>query len=692
MVQAVLFEVEDNVAVLTIKSPPVNALSHAVRSGIVDGLDRALGDDDVKAVVLIGGGRTFPAGADIREFGHPVQDPWLPEVCNGLEMASKPVVAAVHGTALGGGFEVVLAAHYRIADKDARFGLPEVTLGILPGAGGTQRAPRLAGAKFALDMMLTGRPVPVTAPGAKVFFDAVVDGDLRKEAVAFAQNLISEGKGPRRTRDQRIGFEDPHAYQNEVTNRYRMVSRQQEYAPEQIIRCVEAAALLPFDQGLAFERSSFQDCLETSQSAALRHAFFAERRAGKFPELKTGQARALNTIGVIGAGGLAASVAVICLQEGWHVVAATTTVRAAEHAASEISKLLGGAVMRKHMTQTEADEALARFTTASDLVALSDADMILDCTIRPPSAKRDVFTQLDAIAKEGAVLVDAGAHSKVNLLAQATGAPGDVVALHLYAPLRVSKVAEIVLGGNTSEDTVATVISFLRKLDKFPVRAKNEQIGPRILAAYRLAADYIVEAGGTPYLVDQAMRGFGMNLGPYQALDYEGFEASLSAQGSACRASHQPDFVGRLQAAGRNGARSGKGFYLYEGKPASVQQDPEVIELIRAYREDNGIDPRGFSEDAIRYRCLAAMANEGARLLREGVARRPSDIDTVMIHAFGFPRWQGGPMKAADNGGLLHMKVELERFAREEPKFWTPDRIFDHLAKNGKVFDDLNTQ
>lgn len=690
MDQAVLYEVENGIALLTVQNPPVNALCHAVRSGLENGLCMALADGTVSAIVLIGGGRTFPAGADITEFGKPLLDPILPSVCNAIEASTKPVVAALHGTALGGGFEIALAAHYRIADATARIGLPEVTLGILPGAGGTQRAPRLAGAQIALDLMLSGKAVPVTARDSGVFFDVVVEGNLRQEAIAFARQLIADGKGPRRTCDAMAGLSDPAAFHKVIVQQGNTVARRPEHAPRQIVRCVEAAALLPFEQGLAFERAAFEDCVTNEQSAALRHLFFAERRAPKFPESTPRSIGPLSNIGLVGNGVLAASLAVECLIAGLEVTMVGDTEQAAQRGLTRVINLLDRAISRKTLGEEDREDMQLRLHGHADLVALSDADIVLECSMHDFAAKQDVFAQLDAIVKEGAVLADAGSGTNINALAACTESPSDVLAIHFYAPLRLVDIAEVVLGEATSDRAIAMAHKFIRLLGKTPVRAFGAQIGARMQAAYRRAADYLVEDGSTPYLVDHAMRGLGMTLGPFQARDYEGLDTLLEDPGLACVGGRQVDIVERLIQAGRTGVQGGKGFYLYEQGATQTEQDPDVIALIRTLREEKDITPIRYSEEDIRQYCLAAMANEGARLLSAGIAMRPSDIDTIMVHAYGFPRWRGGPMKAAEQFGLLHMKNMLEQLSIDNPAFWSPDPVFGDLSKNGLGFDSMN--
>lgn len=667
MAQAVTYEVEDGIAVLSIDNPPVNALAAQVRIGLAAGLEQALADRDVHAIVIRGEGRTFSAGADISEFGKPTVEPSLPELCNMIEASPKPTVAALHGTALGGGFEVALSAHYRVADRGAKFGLPEVTLGILPGAGGTQRAPRLGGVDLALELMLSGKPMAASAPQAAVFFDAIIDDDLRQAAVRFARDLVDNGAPVRPTRDANAGFIDAVSYQRAIAARRGEVSQSPEMAPREILRCVEAAELLPFEQGLVFERAAFEQCLISDQSKALRHVFFGERRAAKFQELDDATLAAprdMRKIGVVGSGRLASAVATACLAADLNVVVV--------------------------------EQGDLGHEGANDFATLSDVDMVVDATADDLQTKLSVFAKLSDVVKEGTILATTTSLIDVNKIAESTNVPGDVLGLHFILPAESNRMVEVVVGTKTLADVVATGVVFVKNLNKIPVRVQacDGFIATQMLTAYRTAADFMLEEGATPYIIDEAMQAYGMVVGPYEMLDAEGLEISWARRKRLAASRDQNDryvAIGDILCeANRLGRQAKEGYYSYRDGSLKPQHDPKVIALIRAERERKGITPRGFRAAEIQLRCVAAMANEGARLLRRGVAARPSDIDVVMIHCCGFPRWRGGPMMAADLMGLLDMRRYLEDFARENAGFWTPDPVFRQLVKNGQNFSDLN--
>lgn len=695
MTQSVNYSVEQGVAVLGIDNPPVNALSASVRRGLAEGLERALSNRDVSAIVIIGEGRTFPAGADISEFGKPPEDPWLPELCNRLENATKPVIAALHGTALGGGFEIALSAHYRVAHKSARFGLPEVTLGILPGAGGTQRTPRLAGADLSLDLMLSGKPMRADAPGASVFFDEIIDGDLRQGALKFAEELIASAGEPRRTRDISTGFRDALAYQQSISARRKEVRDAPEIAPREILRCVEAAELLPFEQGLAFERAAFDTCVQSDQSKALRHVFFAERKAAKFPEMAEGQPKEVSRIGIVGGGAIGRGLALAGLAAGFEVVLTERNVARLEKALNQIDSFLDRAMSRGRLSSAMRDRQRTRLQGASDLVALSQADFVIEAGPEDLQGKLTIFAQLDGVVKEGAVLATHTSFLDVGRIAGETGSPADVLGLCFHSPVMSNRLVEVVSGAETGADAVATAVSLIKKLGKVPVRSGGSDglIGGRLMAACWAAADRMLEGGATPYLIDAAMEDYGMNRGPYKALDAFGLDRFVArkarlAQGDEL-SGRNVSIADRLCDSGRRGRKSGKGYYKYDTGAMGPVQDPAVIPLIRAERERKGLAARRFEANEIQRRCVAAMVNEAAAMLREGVAGRASDIDTAMVLGFGFPRWRGGPMMAADLKGLLKVRRDLEEFARDEPQFWQPEPVFDELIKNGLGFSSV---
>ncbi|GAA6162685.1 3-hydroxyacyl-CoA dehydrogenase NAD-binding domain-containing protein [Pelagimonas sp. KU-00592-HH] len=696
MEDAVEYLVKGEVAVLAVNNPPVNALGVAVRQGLVAGLDRALADDTVKAIVILGRGRTFPAGADISEFNAPPIDPWLPEVCNLIEASSKPVVAALHGTALGGGFEVALSAHYRIAVTGARVGLPEVTLGILPGAGGTQRTPRLAGASAALDLMLSGKPIEASSKTAECYFDRIVEGELEAEALRFAEELIAEGAPVRPTKDAMQGFADPIGYQKAVASRRSAIAEHPELAPAEIINCVEVAELLPFAQGLTFERAAFETLVSSDQSAALRHAFFAERKAAKFPELEAGRRRAVRRIGIVGSGRQGTGVVLACLAAGYEVLIVENSEQIARNRVDQISNMLNRQARNGKISAQDVESGLARLSGHSDFVALADVDMVIEAVPEKREIKQRVYSQLDAVIREDTVLATTSLWTDVRELAEMTEDPQNVVGLRFSRPVRIGRIVEVVAGTQSGADAVMTAVDVVRRMGKVPVRAGGgvAHIGRSILGAYRHAADLLVEQGTTPYLVDEAMRDWGMAKGPYQVMDVEGLNSSLGERQARAMQGGEGErnirFAGLLLEAGREGRDSGKGFYLYDGPKSAGVPDPEVIEILRHERERLGIRARGFSAEEIQHACLAAMANEGARLLRLGIATRPSDIDVVMMLAYGFPRWHGGPMKSADLAGLLTVKRDIEKNAPMDGVFWRLEPVFDELIKNGQGFDALN--
>lgn len=690
-----------DVALVTVDNPPVNALGHAVRAGLVAAIDAAAADPAVRAVVLTGAGRTFPAGADIREFGTPPADPWLPEVCNRIEASAKPVVAALHGTALGGGFEVALAAHWRIAQPAARVGFPEVTLGLVPGAGGTLRAPRLAGAKAALDLMLVGKPIGAGAARDAGLIDEVVEGDLIDAALVRARALAdasAAGSPPPPTRDRAEGLRDPAGYEAEVRARRAHVADPNQPAPARIVDCVEAALLLPFDAALSFERAAFDDCVASPASAGLRHAFLSERRAGRVPELAHGTARQTDRVGVVGGGLMGAGITAALLAAGVQVVMVERDGDALTRGLERVATIHQRAVDKGRLSEAARDAEWDRLTGATEMAALGRADLVIEAVFEDFDLKAEVLRAADAVLPPGAILATNTSYLDVNALAAATGRPGQVLGLHFFSPAHVMRLVEVVVGSDTSADTVATGFALARRLGKVAVRAgvTDGFIGNRILAAYRTATDFMLEDGATPAAIDAAMRDFGFPLGPYQVLDMAGLEISW-ARRKRLAATRDPAAryvaIGDILCeAGLFGQKSGAGYYRYAAGDRTGTENRDVLVLIDAEREAKGIVPRAFSGDEIRRRALCAMVNEGARLIKEGIALRPSDIDMVMLMGYGFPRWRGGPMKSADLAGLVQIRKDLLAYAAApgEADFWTPAPLLLDLIKNGRSFDSLN--
>ncbi len=680
------------VARIVIDSPPVNALGHAVRAGLWQAVDQAEADPQVRIILIAAAGRTFPAGADIREFGQPPADPLLPDLCNRIEGCAKPVVAALHGTVLGGGLELALAAHYRIADPAARLGFPEITLGLLPGAGGTQRAPRLIGAEAALQMMLTGKPIPAAQAGA--LLDRLATGDLATDALAYAQELADTGAPPRPTCDRADGMADPDAFAAAVAAaRDRIGNNPDLPAPSHIVDCVAAVPRLPFTAGLGLERAAFLACRDSAASAGLRHAFLAERRAAHVPESDAAP-RAVDHVGIVGGGLMGAGIAVACLTAGQRVTLAERDAGAADKAAARVADLIRRAVTRGRATEAQAADRLARFAAVVGADGLAPVDLAIEAVFEDFDAKAAVFADLDAVLRPGAVLATNTSYLDIDALAATTARPGDVIGLHFFSPAHVMRLLEVVPGARTDPGVVATGFALAKRLGKIAVRAGNADgfIGNRILAAYRTATDFLLEDGATPAQIDAAMRDFGMAMGPYEVLDMAGLEISWARRKRLAATRNPAERYVRigdlLCEARRFGQKTGRGYYRHDGgKPV---EDTEVLDLIAAERARKGIAPRDIGASEIQRRALAAMANEGARLLAGGIALRPSDIDVVLLAGYGFPRWRGGPMKAADMAGLPGLLDDLTRWAGAEGTFWTPAPLIADLVAQGRGFDDLN--
>ncbi len=694
MSNPVLMEVVDDIAVIAIANPPVNALSHAVRSGLDAAFAEIARRDDVKAVVIYGTDRTFIAGADIREFGKPPHEPFLPDLINRIEACTVPVVAALHGTALGGGLEVALGAHYRVAVPNARFGLPEVTLGILPGAGGTQRLPRLAGVEFALEAITSGRQISADEAQKTGVIDRISDtSDVREMGLTYARELVASGATPRRTSEL-----SPAPVAAEVFDaaRTRLAKKARgQLAPQNCIKAVEGATRLSFAQGLANERALFQELMESDQRAALIHAFFAERQVAKVPEIKDVAPRAIDQIGVIGGGTMGAGIAVSALLAGLQVTLIERDADAVARAEANVSKTLQGSVKRGKLSQENYDAIMGgTFRASDDYARLAEADVVIEAVFESMEVKKDVFTKLDAICKPGAVLASNTSYLDVNEIAAMTSRPEDVIGLHFFSPAHVMRLLEIVVADKTAPEVTATGFALAKRLKKVAVRAGvcDGFIGNRILSHYRKAGDGAVLAGASPFEVDRALVNFGLAMGPYAVSDLAGLDIGWATR-KRLAPTRDPrevyaEFADRLCEAGHFGRKTGKGFYVY-GEEGQVPND-EVLEHIATERAAKSIAAREISEQEIVDRYMAAMVNEAARVVEEGIALRPLDVDVTLLNGYGFPRWRGGPMQYADTVGLDKILADIERFAQEDDFLWQPASLLKRLVAEGKTFADLN--
>lgn len=690
---------DEDILVITLDHPPVNALSADVRRDLADAIQAAQTDPNVRAILLVGAGKNFIAGADIREFGKPPKPPALPDVCNQIEASTKPVVAALHGAALGGGLEVALAAHYRVALASAKLGLPEVNLGLLPGAGGTQRTPRLIGAAAALDLMLSGKHLSADAALRAGLVDTLAEGnDPLAAGLAYTRQLLAQGAGPRRSRDATAALADKAAALAEAAAAGERIAKTLRglYSPAKIVEAVRAAIEQPFDEGLRTERALFLQCLDSPQRAGLVHAFFAERETTKVPELKEGKPRALNKIGVVGGGTMGAGIAVSVLDAGLPVVMVEQDDAALERGRARVAQVYDLLLKKGRITAEERDGRLARLTGATTYDALSDADLIIEAVFEDMDVKLAVFAELDRVAKPGAVLATNTSYLDVNRVATATRHPGNVLGLHFFSPANIMKLLEIVVGEQTAPDTVATGFELARKLRKTPVRAGvcDGFIGNRILAVHRQAADMMMEDGASPYDIDAAVREFGYPMGPYQMADLAGGDIGwatrkrrAATRDPALRYVQIPD---RLCERGWFGQKTGRGFYLYPDGARVGTPDPEVLAIIDDERRRAGVTPRPFTHEDIQRRYLAAMINEAANVLDQGIALRPSDVDVVFLSGYGFPRHHGGPMHYADSVGLDRVLADIRAYAQEDPAFWKPSPLLVRLAESGRNFASLN--
>lgn len=690
-------ELHGRVLLVTIDNPPVNALSAKVRAGLLAAIEAANADSQVGAVVLAGRGRNFIAGADIREFGKPAVPPSLPEVCDAIESSEKPVIAAIAGAALGGGLEVAMSAHFRLAVPGAKLGLPEVALGLLPGSGGTQRLPRLIGAGMALDLMLSGRHIDPAKAKAAGLVDRVVEaGDVAAAGLSYANELLAAGTPIRRTRDAQ-GLADREAAQAAIdAARSTATKARGLLSPGKIVDAVQAALDLPFEQGMAKERELFVECLNSPQRAGLVHAFFAEREAAKSPETRSATPRPVHSVGVVGGGTMGAGITVAVLDAGLPVVMIERDDEALARGRANVEKVYDGLIAKGRMSADAKAAVMARYSGSTSYDALAKVDLVIEAVFEEMSVKKAVFAELDRVCKPGAVIGTNTSYLDIDEIAASISRPEDVVGLHFFSPANIMKLLEIVVPAKVSPDVVATAFALAGKLRKVPVRAKvcDGFIGNRILAVYRQAADYMMEDGASPYQIDKALRDFGFAMGPFQVSDLAGGDIGWATRKRRA-ATRDPNaryvqIADRICERGWFGQKTGRGYYLYpQGSRAGVP-DPEVEAIITAERERAGVTPRSFTDEQIVRRYLAAMVNEGANVVYEGIALRPLDVDVTFVHGYGFPRWRGGPMKYADSVGLAQILADIKEFAKEDPMFWKPSPLLEDLVARGADFDSLN--
>ena len=689
------YAVHGPVAVVTLNNPPVNGLGHALRSGIVAALDQALADPQVQAIVLTGSARAFSGGADVREFGTPKagQEPTLPSVIRALDGATKPVVAAIAGVCLGGGLELALGCHYRVAAPDASLGLPEVKLGLLPGAGGTQRLPRLIGLEPALNMIVSGQPVPANAFAGTPLVHALIEGDLVEGAVAFAAQVAARGEPLPRARDLKVKQPNADAFLQFARNTVAAASKPFP-APLQCVEAV-AASLKPFDEGLQTERTLFQALMQTPESRALRHVFQAERAAAKVPGLPEGTVlRPIARVGVIGAGTMRGGITMNFLNAGIPVVLLEMKQEALDRGLATIRKNYENSMKKGKLKPEQVEQRMGLITPTLEYAALKDADLIVEAVFEEMGVKEAVFRQLDAVAKPGAILASNTSYLDIDRIATFTQRPQDVIGMHFFSPANVMRLLEIVRGAQTAPDVLATSLQLAKQIKKVAVVSGvcDGFIGNRMLARYGAAAQGLINAGALPQQIDGALQKFGLAMGPFRMGDLAGLDigwATRKRKAAEAGVEMKPIVADKLCEAGRFGQKTGAGWYRYEAGNRTPLPDSVTEQLIADYRAAHGITPRKISDEEIVERCIFALVNEGARILEEGIAARASDIDLVYLNGYGFPLHRGGPMLYADTVGLPQVVRSLRRFAAEPgaDASWQPAPLLVRLAEEGRSFN-----
>ena len=696
------YEVRGKIALMTVDNPPVNPLSSGVRAGLVEGIDRALADDAISAIVLTGAGRAFIAGADISEFGGASEGPGLHDCLNAMDASAKPIVAAINGTAFGGGLEVALCCHYRVISPAAQVGLPEVKLGLLPGAGGTQRLPRLVGAEKALEFMLSGDGIPGPQAMNLGIVDAVADGDIVEAGISFAENLVSQGSPIRRIRDEADRLvadrEHPEIFERARQDAARKMRKR--FAPEMIIQCVEAAVNLgDFDAGMKVEAENFGQCLKHPQREALIHMFFSEREVAKIPDVpKDTPSLDINQAAVIGCGTMGGGISMCFLNVGIPVTVLELDEEALQRGIGVIRRNYEIQVKRGRMSAEEVESRMQLLTGTTRYEDLGQADVIIEAVYENIDVKVETFEKMEAVAKPGAILASNTSGLDIDRMAAATSRPQSVIGLHFFSPANVMKLLEVVRGEATSKETIATAMKLGKSLRKVAVLSGNAPgfIGNRMLAGYTRQAGEIILQGATPYQVDNVMLNFGMPMGPFQMNDLVGLDLGWRARKLA---GMQPEDVpitarvaDKLCEKERFGQKTNRGYYIYPEGSRAGQADPEVVEIVEQTSQELGITRREIDDEEVLKRCLYPLINEGARILEDGIAIRPCDIDVVYINGYGFPEVTGGPMFWADQQGLDNILADIRKFDAEYGgEAWKPAPLLERLVAEGRNFASLQS-
>ena len=685
------YEVVGGIAVITIDNPPVNAMSTAVRKSCWAALDKLAADSSAKAAVLICAGRTFIAGADITEFDKPIEDPWLPDLVEKFEASDKLIVAAIHGTALGGGLETAMGCHYRCALPTARVGLPEVHLGLHPGAAGTQRLPRLAGVRKALDMMIDGRPIGAAEALEAGIIEKIIDGDLRSGATAYTRDLLNAGAPLKRISQLEVaadGIDDEFfsEYAKGMARKTRGF-----FAPAQIVKCVRAAVNESYRDALKIERRLFNECKASTHSQAQRHLFFAEREVSKIPDVpKTTPVREINNVAVIGAGTMGGGITMNFVSAGIPVTVLEVDQAGLERGLGIIRKNYENAVEKGRMTAAQLEQAMEMISPTTDYADVAGADLVIEAVFETMEIKKAVFTKLDEVCKPGAILASNTSSLDLNEIAAVTNRPEDVIGMHFFAPANIMKLLEIVRGERTAADVIATAMAAAKKIRKVGVLVGVcfGFVGNRMFFPYIREAQLMMLEGVPPERVDQVAFDWGMAMGPHAVMDLSGLDVFYKLNNEWRDRPDDPVYcrmINVLSEMGRLGQKTGAGTYRYEGRKALP--DPEVMEIVRREAQALDVQQIEIGDNEIVERLLYSMINEGARVLEEGIAIRPGDIDVIFVNGYGMPRYRGGPMKYADMVGLDKVYAAVNKYReRYGDLWWTPAPLLEQLAGEGRTF------
>ena len=689
----------EEIGLIEISNPPVNAISAGVRIGLLETIENLSLNEKIKAIVITAPERTFLAGADIKEFGKKVDAPILGKICDKIESLNKIVVASLHGTPLGGGLEVAMSAHYRIAAPNTKVGLPEVLLGILPGAGGTQRLPRLCGVNMALDMMLTGKHVPAKEALSSGIIDKIAENNNTIDnGIEYAKKLLEDGFKTRPTSQIQNKISDTKEtselilkFKDTASKKYKNL-----FSPHAIIRSVEEGLKLDFPYAISNERKLFEECIESPQRQGLIHSFFAERANTKIPELKDGIPIEFNKIGIIGGGTMGIGISMAAMNAGFDVIMVEQNDEAIQKAKGKINSTYDRSVKLNRITTEQKIKTMDMFSATTNFSDLKDRDLIIEAVFENMDVKKEVFVKLNQICSQDCILASNTSYLNVNEIASVVDNPSRVIGLHFFSPANIMKLLEVVVAEKTSKDTVATAFNLAKKMKKVPVRSGvcDGFIGNRILSKYLVGTYHMVEDGASPFHVDRVIRDFGCAMGIFQVIDLAGGDIGWATRKRKAPFRHKDDryvqIPDRVCERGWFGQKTSKGYYLYGENVDFLTPNPEIEIICEQERKRAGITPKKFDDTEILDKYIAAMVYEGTKILSEQIALKPSDIDVVFTNGYGFPKWRGGPMKYADMTGLDKILKNIKKYSEEDPRFWAPPKLLEDLVKQNKNFDSLN--